>query len=364
MFKPQPALPSLLRLLFFIFLGAGLAAAWGQSPTVESTSPLPAAPLPSDPPAAPGLNQGTGSISGTVLDSGGSVVQGATVTLLRNGKQIARVQSGANGQFTFTGVAAGRFRVTASGKGTGTARSSAIALPAGGVRFVKPLVVPLLGATTVVRVTADQTAIAEQDVHIEENQHVLGVLPNFYTSFDWNAPPLNAKQKFQLAWHSFIDPTTFAEAGIIAGGEQFEGLYPGFGTGPSGFGKRYGAALANTFDSRLFGEALFPAIFHQDPRYFYRGKGSIGTRTLYALEEAVMTRGRSGGQQFDYSRVLANLAAGGMSNLYYPQANRGVALVFENGAIEIGGSAGTNLLREFVLPHLTLHPLRPGSGKP
>lgn len=315
-------------------------------------------------PANPAPDEAAGSISGTVLDQGGSVVQGATVTLWEGGKQVATVQSGSNGQFTFSGLSAGRFRVRVSGAGMGTARSSAIDLPANGVRSINALVVPLLGATTVVHVTADQTAIAEQDVHIEESQRVLGVLPNFYTSFAWDAPPLNAKQKFQLAWRSFIDPTTFAEAALIAGGEQIEGLYPGFGTGAAGFGERYGAALANTFDSRLFGEALFPAIFHQDPRYFYKGTGSTTSRFLYAVQESVMTRGRHGRQEFDYSKVLANFAAGGVSNLYYPDANRGAALVFENGAIELGGSAATNLLREFVLPRLTKGALRPGAGKP
>jgi hypothetical protein len=366
MVKAQPATMPLFHGIFcVVLLASGLAAARGQSQTGNGASRLPEAPLPSVPPAPQAGGQSTGIISGTILDSSGSVVQSATVTLLRGGRQVAVVQSGSNGQFAFTGLPAGRFTVTAAGKGMGTGRSSRIALPAGGVRYMKPIVLPVLGATTVVRVTGNQQAIAEQDVRIEESQRVLGVLPNFYTAFDWNAPPLNAKQKFQLAWRSFIDPTTFAEAGMIAGGEQFEGLYSGFGTGGAGFGKRYGAALANTFDSRLFGEALFPAIFHQDPRYFYKGTGSAGSRVLYALEESMMTRGRSGRQQFDYSRVLANFAAGGMSNLYYPQANRGVALVFENGAIEIGGAAATNLLREFVLPRLTKHSaLGPGAAQP
>ncbi len=286
---------------------------------------------PSEP--APADATGTGIISGTVVNPNGSVVEGAHVMLTQNGHQIAILRSGGDGQFVFSGLPAGRFTITVTGNGLGTASSPEIALSPGGIRYLSAIVVPLVAATTSVRVTANQDAIAEREVHIEEGQRVLGVIPNFYTSFDWSAPPMNAKQKFQLAWRSFIDPTTFIEAGLIAGGEQIENLYPGFGTGAPGFGKRYGAALANTFDSRFLGDALFPAIFHQDPRYFYKEHGDFGSKALYAMEQAVMTRGSNGHQQFDYSRIAANFAAGGLSNLYYSAANRGASLPLRMGPL-------------------------------
>jgi hypothetical protein len=303
-------------------------------------------------------------ISGTVVDRNGSVVQGATVTLLQNWYPRAALQSGNNGQFSFPGLPAGNFTVTVTGANMGTVSSPAIALAAGEVNYLKPIVLPVQGGTTDVVVTANQDELAEEEVHIEESQRILGIVPNFYTSFDWNAPPLNSKQKFQLAWRSLVDPITPVEAGLIAGGEQIEGLYPGFGTGAAGFGERYGAALANTISSRMLDEALFPAIFHQDPRYFYKGTGSTGSRALYAMERSVITRGNNGREQFAYSRILANFAAGGISNLYYPDANRGAALVFENGLVEIGAEAAANLLREFVLPRFTNRAPRHRSGKP
>jgi len=68
-----------------------------------------------------------------------------------------------------------------------------------------------------------------------------------------------------------------------------------------------------------------------------------------------MCRGDNGHQQFCYSHVLAYFAAGAISNLYYPQSNRGASLVVENGFIEIGGAAAANLLREFVWPQFTTH---------
>ena len=312
----------------------------------------PSSPVVADPPS-PAV--GTGSISGTVTDTNGGVVQGATVTLAQQGSAATRtLQSGGDGQFTFTGLPQGIFTVTVTAPHMGTASSSLVTLGKGETRYLPVIVLPVVGTTTV-HVSADQTQIATEDVHIEETQRIMGVFPNFYSSFDWNAPPLNTKLKFHLAWKSLIDPTTFIEAGAIAGGEQFQGLYPGFGSGAEGFGKRYAAAYANTFDSRMLGQFLFPSLFRQDPRYFYKGTGSNMSRATYAAEQAVVCRGDNGHQQFCYSHILAYFAAGAISDLYYPQANRGAGLVAENGCIEIGGAAVANLFREFVWPQMTSH---------
>jgi hypothetical protein len=298
---------------------------------------------------------GDGTISGTVVDTNGGVVLGADVTLAATGKKATFAQkSGNDGQFTFSGLSAGVYVVTATAPGMGSAQSTKITLSDGETKYLPQLVLPVVGSTTV-RVTANQEQIATEDVHLEESQRILGVFPNFYSSFDWNAPPLNSKLKFHLALRSLIDPTVFLEAGAIAGGEQIQGLYPGFGKGAEGYGKRYAAAYANTFDSRILGEALFPSIFRQDPRYFYKGTGSITSRATYAAEQGVMCRGDNGHQQFCYSHVLAYFAAGAISNLYYPKGNRGAGLVAENGLIEIGGAAAANLLREFVWPAFTTH---------
>jgi hypothetical protein len=47
------------------------------------------------------------------------------------------------------------------------------------------------------------------------------------------------------------------------------------------------------------------------------------------------------------------LAAGGISNAYYPPKDRGAGLVFENEIIGIGGAAASNIIQEFIVPKLT-----------
>ena len=86
-----------------------------------------------------------------------------------------------------------------------------------------------------------------------------------------------------------------------------------------------------SFPGHSFGNAIFPALLKQDPRYFYKGTGSKKSRFFYAVANAVICKGDNGRWQPNYSSVLGSLAAGGLSNLYYPASSRnGVGLTFEN----------------------------------
>lgn len=105
----------------------------------------------------------------------------------------------------------------------------------------------------------------------------------------------------------------------------------------------------------MIGSALLPSLFRQDPRYFYKGTGTIRSRALYAIKSAFICRGDNGKPEFDFSHIGGDFAAGSMSNLYYPEPNEGATLILTNGLIEIAGMAGTNLIREFVLRGITSH---------
>ncbi len=268
------------------------------------------------------------------------------------GPQTRSEQSDSNGEFTFTGMPSGNFELVVSGEGWGTFVSPEIQLHPGDFHIVPNVVLPLT-ASAVVRVVADRDQLAEEQVHIAEQQRVLKIFPNFYSSYDWNAPPMGTKQKFQLSLRSLTDPVTFAGVAVTAGFEQQANLFPGYGTGAQGYAKRFGAAYADDFTANLLAYAVFPSVFHQDPRYFYRGTGSFGSRALYAISAAVMARGDTGRWEPNYSYILGSFAAGGISNLYYPASDRGAKLTALNGLVDIGEHAGSNLIREFVLKRFT-----------
>ena len=170
---------------------------------------------------------------------------------------------------------------------------------------------------------------AAEQLKEQEHQRIMGVIPNFNTSYVRDAAPLSPKQKFELAWKSSTDPFVFAAAGIDAGLSQWENEYPGYHQGMEGYAKRFGASYADTADGSLWGNAILPIVLHQDPRYFRMGSGTIKHRLLYAMATTVICKGDNGKWQPSYSNVLGNMISGGISNLYYPASDRGVELTFE-----------------------------------
>ena len=299
---------------------------------------------------------GTGKISGTVVDTRGDVLQGAQVTLIGPSRSDTHnAVSNSDGQFAFIGLLPGVYRIIVTGSGMSTFASTQIPLHAGEDRTVPQATLTVFGGATSVTVNGNKEELAEEQVHIAEQQRIGGVIPNFYSSYDWNAPPMQAKQKFQLSARSLIDPVSFLTVAGIAGAEQNRNIFPAYGSGIEGYGKRYGAALANHVTGNLFAKAVYPSIFHQDPRYFYKGTGSGTSRAFYAVSSAFVTRSDSGRHMPNYSHILGGFTAAAISNLYYPEADRGGSLVLFNGLADIGADAAANLVRQFVIKGITSH---------
>lgn len=356
-------------LLLFFNLAHSTSYAQQNFRFTARNGPLPDAPhpeQPADPPQATGRQlAGTADLSGTVLDTNGDVVQSARVTLTGQSNSFTRaVISGGNGQFAFTGLPAGVYTITVTAPGMNASTSHQIPLHAGEARIMPPLVLTVSGGITSVTVTGNKEALAEEQVHIAVKQRIGGVIPNFYSSYNWNAPPMEAKQKFQLSFRSIIDPVSFLTVAGIAGAEQYQNVFPEYGGGIEGYGKRYGAAFATHVSANLLGRAVYPSIFHQDPRYFYKGTGSIWSRAMYAMSAAVIARSDDGRWEPNYSNVLGNFSAGAISNLYYPGTDRGASLVVINGLVDTAGDAATNLLREFLLKKITTHVPKGEDGQP
>ena len=175
---------------------------------------------------------------------------------------------------------------------------------------------------------------------------------------------MTRKLKFKLAVRTAVDPVTFLVVGGIAGAEQYHKTFPGYGMGAEGYAKRYGATYADTVSGRIFGSAVFPALFHQDPRYFYQGSGSVRSRILYALAATVICRGDDRQLEPNYSHVLGSFAAAGLSNLYRSPQDRTATLTIRNGFIITGGSAVVNLMREFLSRKMTPNVPAFANGKP
>ncbi|MGC2403401.1 MAG: carboxypeptidase-like regulatory domain-containing protein [Acidobacteriaceae bacterium] len=305
------------------------------------------------------------SISGTVLDVNGGVVAGAQVTLL--GLDPATSQSRLSddsGGFRFSELAQGRFRVTVEAPGLTSDSSSELILQPGEHLVVPEFRLAPAATTTDIRVVLTEKELATEQVKAQEQQRTLGIFPNFYSSYIWNAAPMTSGQKYQLAARSVADPFNFIGTGLFAAAEQWRNSSPGYGQGAQGYAKRYGAAYADEALSRMIGSAIMPSLLHQDPRYFYRGSGSMKTRAFYAIKSAVICRGDNGKLEPNYSYLVGAFASGGISNLYHPASDRGLGLTVGNGFLNIASHALDNLVREFVLRKLTPKVPDYAQGKP
>lgn len=181
----------------------------------------------------------------------------------------------------------------------------------------------------------------------EQSRRILGVVPMFGVTSRQNAPPLSPREKFHLFVKSSFDPFEYVAVGFQAGISQATDEFPGYGQGAEGYGKRYGATLADQVSSNFFATFFYPVLLKQDPRYFRVGEGTTKHRILYSLRQVLVCHKDSGGQAFNWSNVLGAVSTGGLSNAYYPQSDRGFGLTMSRSAISLlYGSAG-GLIEEF-----------------
>lgn len=345
-----------VSLLLCLIAPAALAQQQSAGPEMSSSS-LPDAPLPqsyqagSTEQTAPA--EATSSVAGVVLDASGAAITGARISLAHaDGRQAQTTTSESDGKFTFTAVPAGSYLITVAINGFESFTSSKFL-----VTLQQPYVVPNISlsvASTNTEVTVRPTdVVAAEQLKAQEKQRLLGVFPNFDVSYVWYAAPLTKKQKFSLASHGVFDPVTFAAAGVAAGIEQGNKTYPGYGFGAAGYGKRFAANYGDQLTDAILSQAVFPSLFHQDPRYFYQGTGTVKSRLVHAISYAVIVRSDSGHPMLNYSYFLGDVGSGALSNLYYPHADRGVGLVFTNAAISMGGRAVEGIVGEFLSKHLS-----------
>jgi hypothetical protein len=194
------------------------------------------------------------------------------------------------------------------------------------------------------------TPDAAQTGDDDSEGRIFGVIPNNKTVSAAKAPleePLTVRQKFRLATKDTTDPFTIVLAGFYAGIAQWQHDFPTYGQGGTGFAKRFGSAFADQGIGNYVTEAIFPALLHEDPRYFRKGSGTLRQRINYALSRTLITRTDKGTNRFNYSEIVGNGVAAGISNLYYPSSERTVGETGERYAVQIVSDSAFNILLEF-----------------
>ena len=293
-----------------------------------------------------------GNVLGTVLYQTGSVAVGAVVRLTSDDKFFSHeVVSGDNGQFSFTSVPPGPFKITVNAPGFGD-QGFAGELAPGQTYLVKPIVISIATVVTDVKVAVDPVEVATEEVKEQEHQRVWGIIPNFYVTYHADAAPLTTKLKFRLAWKSTTDPITIAGTAFLAGLQQAGDQYPEFGQGALGYGKRFGAGYADVAASTFLSGAILPSLLKQDPRYYYKGTGTTSARIWRATSNSILCKGDNGRWQVNYSNIAGAFGGAAISSTFYPTNNRGM-FVLSNGFIRMGESSLAGIIQEFVVTKIS-----------
>jgi hypothetical protein len=296
-------------------------------------------------------------IQGEVTDVHGGLVPEASITLERIGHSVLRdTTSDSSGHFRFSSVPPGIYTVLVSAPDLKTLLSPPFTVQTGEHFELPAIALAIAPITTSVDVSANSSIVAEEELNRETRQRVLGIFPNFYTSFVYDAAPLNARQKFKLSFRSLTDPVAFAGVAITAGIETSRDTFPSWGQDAPSYGKRFAAAYGDEILTRMFSYFVYPTIFHQDPRYFYMGPpNKTSTRFWHAALSGIVTRGDNGRLQPNYSHMLGSASAGAVSSVYHPASDSAGYLAALNFGIGLGSKGLQGLIREFILPRFTTH---------
>jgi len=297
-----------------------------------------------------------GTISGSVVDVNGGIIPGAVVALkCQSPCNEESTVSNDTGDFHFHGLSLGiSYEIGVSASGFKDWTSGAIVLTQEhSTASLVDMHLEISEPAASVTVFASREEVATEQVHLEERQRVLGIIPNFYVVYDSkNAVPLSTRLKFQLALRASTDPITIAGVGALAGMQQAGGT-PNYAEGAKGYGQRFGADTATGFSDIMIGGAVLPSLLHQDPRYFYQGTGSTRSRLRHALFSPFICRDDDGRSEINFSSLGGELASSALAETYYPSSNRGPRFVLGSFGVGTGELAVSAVLQEFLLRRLT-----------
>jgi hypothetical protein len=204
-------------------------------------------------------------------------------------------------------------------------------------------------------VSLAQAAFCQQSTQVdpqngadENSKRIFWIIPNFRTAPEpVNYQPIPTSEKFKIATRDAFDRGTFALAALFAGYGQLTNSDPSFGQGAAGYARYFGTSYGDFMIGDYMTEAIFPTMLHQDPRFFRRGRGGGWSRIFYSASRVFVTYGDSGRTQFNFSEVLGNSAAVGISMAYYPD-RRDAGDALTSLGTQIGIDMASNVLKEFA----------------
>ena len=194
---------------------------------------------------------------------------------------------------------------------------------------------------------ATSSGVGPANAAPKTDKRAFGFVPN-YKTVDASLPyeRISPKQKMTISAKDSFDWTLSIVAAGYAGLGQLTNQNPSFGQGLAGYGNRFVRSYSDQVIGNVLVEGAMPILMHEDPRYFRRGQGKFWSRVGYAASRVFVTRNDSGSMEFNYSEIVGNSLAVGISNAYYP-GSRNAGGNFQKFTLQIATDAVSNVLKEF-----------------
>jgi hypothetical protein len=167
-----------------------------------------------------------------------------------------------------------------------------------------------------------------------------------------SVPRLTVRQKFEIAFRKTFAPALPIDSLAIAGFDQATNDGPAYGQEWGAFGKRVGYNAANFTTKSLFAFGIVPAAFHQDPRYFRLGSGSMRARMWWILRSQVVAFSDRGAAMPNYGKLIGFAASTALSNAYMPAQSVSLGNNLRGYGIKFGASVTVSAIHEFDLTRL------------
>ncbi len=164
---------------------------------------------------------------------------------------------------------------------------------------------------------------------------------------DTPVPPLRSRQKFQIAFDKMASSSMLLRAGFASEFDKGFSVGPFYGPGGRGFAQLLGYNAANFGSATLLTDAVLPVVFHQDPRYFRKGSGSIKSRVGWALRSEAVAFSDKGKEMPNLAGVLGYGMSAGLSSAYMPPENVSFWRTMEGWGIKEAISSGFRVFSEF-----------------
>ncbi len=162
------------------------------------------------------------------------------------------------------------------------------------------------------------------------------------------APVLTPGETVRLGFKSAFSMIAVAGWFVAAGYNQWTNTSPNYGTDLGAFGQRLGAATLLDSTSDILSDSVNASLMHEDPRYYRMGpKHNFFARLFYSGTRPIVTRTMGGGQTPNFALILGNGEGAALTNVYYPQVNRGMTQTMMSWGYSMGGSAIGDVVAEF-----------------